>query len=88
MLRITRIAESADVTRLQLEGRLVGMWVEELTAICAEWSDSLSSLRLDLAAVSFADSAGIRLLQTCLSRGTRLVACSGIVAELLRGRQA
>jgi ABC-type transporter Mla MlaB component len=85
MLRITRIAE-ANATRLTLEGRLVGPWVGELASLCAEWRERASSLRLDLAAVSFADDAGVRLLQACLSEGATLVACSGIVAELLRGR--
>jgi len=85
MLRITRMDGTAGATLLKLEGRLRGLWVEELARLCAELPGSVAPIHLDLAAVSFADDAGVRLLRTCLRQGARMVACSGIVAELLRG---
>ncbi len=84
MLRITRLEGHDDATTLKLEGRLIGPWVDELRAVCDGPDGSAGGLSLDLANVTYADGAGVRLLRELLGRGARLAACSGLVAELLR----
>jgi ABC-type transporter Mla MlaB component len=79
MLRITRLSD-VPVT-LKLEGKLMGPWVRELRAACADVPGR--GVRLDLAAVSYADAAGVLLLRDLLGRGAMLAGCSGLVAELL-----
>jgi ABC-type transporter Mla MlaB component len=85
MLRITRVAGPDSTPTLKLEGKLIGPWVEELKQICTQSVNSNRNMRLDLSAVSFVDPGGLRLLHELLGGGVTLAACSGLVAELLRG---
>lgn len=81
MLKIT-VEEAPAPRRIKLEGKLYGVWVDEVARTCRELEPA--PLELDLAAVGYADANGARLLQTLAGRGVRLVACSPFVAELLR----
>src|SRR4051794_15722167 len=74
MLRITRMTGSEPGESLTLEGKLVGPWVAALRESC----EGRAPLRLDLAAVSFADAAGVELLRELLAVGATLV-CSALV---------
>jgi ABC-type transporter Mla MlaB component len=89
MLRITWIdIDSSDSIRtLKLEGKLSGPWVDELGRVCGEPRVPPSCLRLDLAAVTFIDSVGVKLLDDLIRRGATIVGCSGFIAELLSGRR-
>jgi anti-anti-sigma regulatory factor len=63
MLRIT-IKASKEMQTIQLEGKIVGPWVEEFDrAWHALETDVSKSLRLDLCGVDFVDDRGRRLLQ-------------------------
>jgi anti-anti-sigma regulatory factor len=64
MLRIT-IRESAKGPTIQLEGRIVGPWVEEFSRTWHLLAPSLGSrmLHLDLRDVAFVDAKGRRLLR-------------------------
>jgi len=79
MLRINRIENERELT-LELQGKLLAPWVEEVRAAC---KPADLRLRLDLAHVSFVDDAGAMLLTSLLGQGASLVACSNFVAELL-----
>jgi hypothetical protein len=79
MLRITPLAGPAPA--LKLEGKLVGPWVGVLRRTCAGQG---GPPRLDLAAVAFADAAGVRLLRELRSAGAELTGLSSLVAALLR----
>jgi hypothetical protein len=81
MLRITRVTECNRGATLKLEGKLTGPWVGELRRACGQPPGPYA---LDLAALSFADGDGVRLLRELLAAGSTLAACSGLVAELLR----
>jgi hypothetical protein len=85
MLRITRLESRDAITALKLEGKVVGPWVGELREVCDRQAGAAGRLLLDLANVTYADVSGVRLLRELLGRGVQLKACSGLVAELLRG---
>lgn len=83
MLRITQLADRDSVSTLRLEGKLLGLWVEELARFCSELPCSSNTVRLDLTAVTFVDEPGVALLRELQTRGVMLSGCSQLVAELL-----
>ncbi len=89
MLRITWIDldANASIRTLKLEGKLLGRWVDELIRGCEELRTPPSCLRLDLAAVTFIDSVGIKLLDDLIRRGATIEGCSGFIADLLNVRR-
>jgi anti-anti-sigma regulatory factor len=86
MLRLTRIAGTHPTQTIQLEGKLLGPWVDEVRQECAAGMDPSSRISLDLSALTFVDAAGEGLLRDLIGRGLAVVACSGYVAELLRSK--
>ena len=87
MLRITWIdAEGSDPNRtLKMEGKLLGPWVDELGRACEVSELPRHCLRLDLAAVTFVDSIGLKLLDDLLRQGATIVGCSDFISVLLNG---
>ena len=87
MLKIARVdgdsSPSDSIPTLQLEGKLVGPWVDELSRACEELHTPPGRLRLNLAAVTFIDPAGITLLGDLIGRGATIAGCSGFIDELL-----
>jgi anti-anti-sigma regulatory factor len=85
MLRIVPVDDgvSASIRTLRLEGKLLGPWVDELSRACEELHTPPSGLRLNLAAVTFIDSAGIKLLGDLIRRGATISESTGFVDELL-----
>src|ERR1700726_2768948 len=85
MLKITVVESSREAVRLRVEGRGTDRWVEELRRTCDlhALSDGIR-LTLDLADVSFADAAGIELLQQLRIRCVVLLNPSSFVAEQLK----
>jgi hypothetical protein len=87
MLKIARVdgasSPSGSIPMLQLEGKLVGPWVDELSRACEELRTPPSSLHLNLAAVTFIDPAGITFLSELIQRGATITGCSGFIEELL-----
>jgi anti-anti-sigma factor len=74
MLRIT-LHETDNALVIQLEGRIAGPWVEELSRTWQETYSQLPSaqLVLDLCNVTYADSNGIKLLKEIYNQsGARL----------------
>ena len=83
VLKMTWLFQADGALTLKLEGDLLGPWVEEVQQACAGPA-LLSRLgQLDLAAVSFVDAAGVRLLHELITQGMEITACSSFVAELL-----
>jgi len=87
VLRITWIdAEGSDSNRtLKLEGKILGPWVDELGRACEVSGLPQHCLRLDLAAVTFVDSIGLKLLDDLLRQGATIVGCSDFISDLLNG---
>jgi hypothetical protein len=86
MLRITPLHDSHG-PGLKLEGKLCGLWTDELRTACAGVAGQTLRPRLDLTAVSFVDAPGAKLLDELRSKGFDLVACSGYVAAVLRAEK-
>lgn len=91
MLKITQQQGASPKSLfLVLEGRLTGLWVEELDAYCRRISeDDHHCTVLDLTGVTFVDAAGKSLLARLWNRGAELRA-SGcltrcVVEEITRG---
>ena len=69
MLRITRLSRKRRLLTLKFEGDLRG--------------PGPPARRLDLAAVTYVDAAGLQLLRDLVARGADIAACSSFVGELL-----
>ena len=73
MLRIT-YDNSPQATVLKLEGRLAGLWVDE---VARTWFDAIGDkpakgVRVDLSDVTYVDSEGKKLLRWLYERGAKL----------------
>ena len=87
MLRITT-HETPESLSFQLEGKLAGLWVEELEKCwqkCENCEDT-RAIRFDLTVLTFIDAAGKELLKALCRRGVKLVAngclMRAVVAEI------
>ncbi len=85
MLRITVVESSSKDIRLRVEGRVTGPWVEELRRSCDMHGlgDGMR-LTLDLADVSFVDTAGIEFLKELRNRCVTLLNPSPFVAVQIK----
>ena len=84
MLRIHVNGTGSDKT-LCLEGRVIGPWVEELRRSCEGILVIGAQLTLDLSDVSFVGREGIELFRTLQQRRVKLLNCSPLVLEQLKG---
>ena len=73
---------------LDLEGQVIGPWVQELDRVCEPILARGAGLSLDLSSVSFVSREGAELLWRLRDRHTRLLNCSRFVAEQLKVRGA
>ena len=69
---------------LELAGRVVGPWVDELNRSCERVLGVGETLSVDLGGVSFVDRAGVELLLRLRGRRVSLVNCPPFVAEQLK----
>ena len=84
MLKIVVTETARGVTTLQLEGQVIGPWVDELERACGTLPTSV--LSIDLSEVSFVERRGADLLRALGARGVPLVGCSPFVAEQLKAK--
>jgi hypothetical protein len=84
VLRIVLKEGPPETPVLDLEGQVVGPWVEELHRVCEPILARGAGLSLDLSSVSFISREGVALLRRLRDRQTRLVNCSRFVAEQLK----
>jgi len=93
MLKITPHI-TGDSTRLVLEGRLAGPWVDELERVWQDSKQSIAgSLVVDLTGVTYIEQAGKGLLSRMWRDGAELLAtgcCSRSILEdiMSEGRSA
>ncbi len=84
MLKIVYSETSRNNSTLQLEGQVVGPWVEVLRRSCEAILSAGDKLILDLSEVSFLDRDGIDLVRSLTNRNVALLNCSRFVVEQLR----
>jgi hypothetical protein len=82
MLRITRSDRGGAAPSIKLEGKLLEPWVDEVRQLFVA-TDGAPFPRLELAGLTFLDTAGARLLHELVARGVRIESCAPYVAELL-----
>jgi anti-anti-sigma regulatory factor len=83
VLKITRLSPKGRMLTLKFEGEIRGPWVGAVRDACTERGRRSGRLRLDLAAVTYVDAAGARLLRDLMGEGIVIAACSSFVGELL-----
>ena len=84
MLKISIISDSDQAIQFQLEGKLVGPWVEELQRLSDEALSHQKAVSLDLERVWFVDSHGVTLLRNLARRKVSQVNCSQFVSLQLK----
>jgi anti-anti-sigma regulatory factor len=83
VFKITWISQKGRGLTLKLEGELLEPWVDSVRDACAARGWRSRRLRLDLAAVTYVDAAGVQLLRDLAAEGAEIAACSSFVGELL-----
>ena len=86
MLKITRLSHKGRGLTIKLEGEIVGAWVGAARDACA--IRGRRPRRLDLAAVTYADAAGVQLLRDLMHAGIEIAGCSSFISELLHLRDS
>ncbi len=84
MLKISIISDSDQAIEFQLEGKLVGPWVEELHRLSDEALSHQKSVSLDLERVWFVDLRGVTLLRDLARRQVSQLNCSQFVSQQLK----
>ena len=84
MLKISIISDSDQAIALQLEGKLVGPWVEELRKLSDEALSLQKAVSLDLEKVWFVDLRGVSLLRDLAKRQVSELNCSQFVSQQLK----
>ena len=84
MLKISIISDSDQAIQFQLEGNLVGAWVEELQRLSDEALSHQKAVSLDLEKVWFVDPRGVRLLRDLARKQVSQVNCSQFVTQQLK----
>ena len=84
MLKISIISDSDQAIQFQLEGKLVGPWVEELQRLSDEALSHQKAVRLDLEKVWFVDPRGVTLLRDLARRKVSQANCSQFVSQQLK----
>jgi len=83
VLLITDMRESEGSCRMELQGRLIGPWVDELRRVAGEATSRCCRVVLDLSALSFVDGGGVALLREHADSGSRYDGVARYVAVML-----
>jgi ABC-type transporter Mla MlaB component len=84
VLKISIISDSDQAIEFQLEGKLVGPWVEELRRLSDEALSQQKNVSLDLERVWFVDSRGVTLLRNLARKQVSQLNCSQFVSQQLK----
>ena len=84
MLKISVTKQSNEAIQFQLEGKLVGPWVEELRRLSDEALARQEAVSLDLEKVWFIDAPGIALLRSLAGKQVTQVNCSQFISQQLK----
>ncbi len=84
MLKISIIQRADDGIQFQLEGRLIGPWVEELRRLSDQALSQQKTVSLDLQKVWFVDLQGVDLLRYLAKKQVTQINCSPFVSQQLK----
>ena len=84
MLRISIIHRADEGMQFQLEGRLIGPWVEELRRLSDQALSQQKTVSLDLQKVWFVDLQGVDLLRYLAKKQVTQINCSPFVSQQLK----
>jgi len=84
VLRISIIHRADEGIQFQLEGRLIGPWVEELRRLSDQALSQQKTVSLDLQKVWFVDLQGVDLLRDLASKKVTQINCSPFVSQQLK----
>jgi ABC-type transporter Mla MlaB component len=84
VLRISILSDSTREIHFQLEGKLVGPWVEELRRLGTEALSQRKTVIFDLEQVSYADLHGVALLHEFARHHVSQLHCSQFLTEQLK----
>jgi ABC-type transporter Mla MlaB component len=85
VLKISVTNESSKAISFQLEGKLVGPWVDELRRLSEAALAGSEAVTLDLEKVWFVDSQGISLLRDLAKQKVAQLNCSQFISQQLQG---
>jgi hypothetical protein len=71
------------VQTIKLEGEILKPWIGAVREACTTPDSQFRPLRLDLAAVSYVDTAGAQLILDLMREGIEIATCSSFIGELL-----
>jgi ABC-type transporter Mla MlaB component len=83
VLKIVTSEPATGNAMLQLEGQLIGPWVDELERTCDRLLPA-HTVTLDLSHVTFVERRGVVLLRSLHTRGVPLLHCTPFVTEQLK----
>lgn len=84
MLKIVCSQPAGNLSRLKLEGRVIGPWVDELRRVSEKILASGATLTFDLSEVTFVDREGIELFRNLRNRQAVFLNSSVFVTEQLK----
>ena len=84
MLKITTLYPDEGHCLLRLEGRLAGLWVEELQRQCAQELAHPRQLTLEMSGVQYLDQKAKNFLWELIGKDVAIENCSPFVSEQLR----
>jgi len=84
VLKISIIQRADDGIQFQLEGRLIGPWVEELRRLSDQALSQQKTVSLDLQKVWFVDLQGVDLLRYLAKKQVTQINCSPFVSQQLK----
>lgn len=87
MLLITEMRRTRGRCRMELQGRLVGPWVDELRRVTRETGPGCDQVVLDVSDLSFVDRGGVALLRELTTHGIHLDGVTPYIAALLESRK-
>lgn len=84
MLRISVTSNSDDAIHFQLEGKLIGPWVDELRQLSNDALSHNKRVTLDLKKLWFMDLRGAELLRNLQQRQVPQTNCSQFISQQLK----
>lgn len=84
MLKITRVESTKQEITLQLDGSVIGQWIELLRESAESVLEAGHQLTLDLKNICFIDCEGLAIIKRLIANGVQPINVPLFVVEQLR----